>query len=119
MNITGLVFVGLGGFLGAIARFAISQTFNRNKAFPYGTLIVNLLGSFLLGFLVGFKVADLVYLFLGTGFLGAFTTFSTLKSEMWKMLEAKKVGSFIRYICLTYCLGILLAFFGYSLGNLM
>lgn len=79
------VYIGVGGFLGAIARFALGQligTINQT-AFPWGTLTINLLGSFVLGFFLTVALEQLsisaeLRLGIATGFLGAFTTFSPL-----------------------------------------
>lgn len=86
--------VALGGSIGAMARYAviiISQS-AWGIYFPYGTFIVNTLGSFLGGFflalLVGRFNADLyIRLFFFTGFLGAFTTFSSFAAESLFMFE--------------------------------
>ncbi|WP_456455660.1 fluoride efflux transporter CrcB [Thermovibrio sp.] len=81
-----LVFIGLGGFFGAIARFLISGWVQRffSFTFPVGTLAVNVLGSFLIGFLFllfeDFISPNLKGALI-TGFLGALTTFSTFSYE--------------------------------------
>nr|WP_284498306.1 fluoride efflux transporter CrcB [Legionella maioricensis] len=86
--------VALGGSIGAVARYAI-VIFAQNTwglQFPYGTLIVNTVGSFLAGFflalLIGrFNAEVYVRLFFFTGFLGAFTTFSSFAAETLFMFE--------------------------------
>jgi CrcB protein len=89
------VLVGVGGFLGANARFVIARSVGAaiDTRFPLGTFVVNVSGSFLLGVL-GAVVADKVFpnsdalrLALGVGFLGAFTTFSTFEFETHALLE--------------------------------
>lgn len=119
MAITNLLLVGIGGFFGAIARYSISKYLNSKSTFPVpmGTLTVNLLGSFLLGALIGAKADVMLLLLLGTGFLGAFTTFSTLKLEMTEMYVHKNKKKFLLYTVLTYGLGILFAYFGYLIGS--
>ncbi len=81
-----LVGIGLLGGLGAVARFLLdgALTERAGAALPWGTLAVNVSGSFALGLLVG--AADDTYRLLATGLLGAFTTFST-----W-MLESHRLG---------------------------
>ena len=87
--------VGLGGFLGANARFVVATFVGAmvETRFPLGTFVVNVSGSFLLGVL-GSVVADTLVpssdamrLALGVGFLGAFTTFSTFEFETHALLE--------------------------------
>ena len=84
------VWVGVGavGAAGAYLRFAVAGaiTARRPSDFPFGTFAVNLSGGFALGLLVGLAVEGDARLVAGTGFLGAFTTFST-----W-MVEAQRLG---------------------------
>ena len=119
MAITNLLLVGIGGFFGAIARYSISKHLNSKTKYsiPIGTLTVNLLGSFLLGILIGAKADVMFLLLLGTGFLGAFTTFSTLKFEMTEMYVHKNKKKLLLYTVLTYGLGLILAYAGYLIGN--
>jgi len=84
--------VGAGGFLGAISRFLLSGWVQRfvGTAFPYGTLFVNILGSFLIGFLILYfeqSLAPQQKAFTITGLLGALTTFSTFSLETVLMLQ--------------------------------
>jgi fluoride exporter len=82
---TGVAVVGAAG---AWARFYVGGlvTARRPSAFPFGTFTVNLTGGFLLGLLTGLSVSGDALLVLGTGLLGAYTTFST-----W-MVEAQRLG---------------------------
>ena len=80
--------ISVGAIFGALARFAIthfSSELAHHHGFPYGTLIVNVLGSFLAGFVLVYTHRnphdDLIRLALVTGFCGAFTTFSTFAYE--------------------------------------
>ena len=119
MNPINFLFVGIGGFFGAIARFSVSKKLNKKEMpFPAGTLLINLLGSFLLGLLVGGNLNGNLYLLGGTGFLGAFTTFSTLNLELVDLAgKDQSLKPLIHYAILTYGLGILLAFSGFWLGE--
>lgn len=117
MTIVHLIMVGLGGFFGAIARFLISKQLNAKAAIPLGTLTVNLAGAFLLGMISGAKADPTLALLFGTGFMGAFTTFSTLKLEMLQFLLKKQKWQFYLYTFLTYIIGIFLAYLGYLLGS--
>jgi fluoride exporter len=86
--------VGLGGFAGAIARYVVDGWVSQRNgtAFPAGTLVINLTGSFLLGLLFawvlerGVLPAD-VRAPVMIGFLGAYTTFSTFMLESWRLVE--------------------------------
>lgn len=109
----------MGGFAGAISRFAISKLLNKGKSLPLGTATVNLLGSFLLGIIVGRQSNEMIALLFGTGFLGAFTTFSTLKLESVQLYENKKKKDFLFYLFITYTGGISLACFGYFIGTIV
>ena len=92
MNFTLLMYIGFGGFLGAISRFVISNFIQRqvNILFPIGTLSVNILGSFIIVFMAMFfqNIIEPEYKALViTGFLGALTTFSTFSLENVNMLQ--------------------------------
>lgn len=114
---TAIVTVAIGGFLGAILRFYIAQKSNENVAgkIPIGTLFVNLIGSFLLGIIVSLSLEKIYILLIGTGFLGAFTTFSTFNKEL--MTLQKFPRKWILYFTITYVGGLCLAFLGYSIGK--
>ena len=93
-----LVIVGLGGALGAISRYLVylSATKYLGLEFPYGTLIVNIFGSFLMGVLIElwaltWDVTMQTRLFLAVGFLGAFTTFSTFSLDVSVLYERKEI----------------------------
>lgn len=85
--------IGTGGFLGAVARAYIVYFSNKHFSyeFPLGILLVNLLGSFLIGVLfaifANYTVDDSLKSFLTTGFLGALTTYSTFAIESFFLLE--------------------------------
>lgn len=121
MTLLHLVLVGIGGFFGAIARFSLSKYMNNRYTFqiPAATLFINLLGSFLLGFMIGASVNKDAYLLLGTGFMGAFTTFSTFKLEGVQLYLANNKRGFLLYNVLSYGLGILLAFLGLEIGRFL
>ncbi|MGD7009651.1 fluoride efflux transporter FluC [Metabacillus sp. 84] len=110
------LYIAAGGFLGTVARAAISKRIKR-KTFPIGTLFVNWLGAFLLGCMTGAEIAGHASLFAAAGFLGSFTTFSTLNLELWMQAESKKIKVFLLYAAASYIGGIALAFVGYWIGK--
>ncbi|MFC4078295.1 fluoride efflux transporter FluC [Salinithrix halophila] len=113
-----LLSVAFGGFLGAICRFLLSCYLNRRTShLPWGTLTVNLVGSFLLGWMTGAHWGTNTLLLAGTGFMGSFTTFSTLHWELHGYGQEKRWGQFFLYLALTYTVGILLALVGFWAGN--
>ncbi|MDA8887935.1 fluoride efflux transporter CrcB [Hellea sp.] len=109
----GILYVAIGGALGASARYSLSLLISKIyiSDYPLGTITVNILGSFLMGFIVGWlssKVNDAsnLMLFLGVGLLGGFTTFSTFSLEAFSMYEKKDYGLFITYISSSVFLSI-------------
>ena len=109
------LFVALGGALGAIGRYAISLIPIKTD-FPILTLITNIIGAILIGFIVGIvsnkdTVSDNAVLFWKTGVCGGFTTFSTFSLEAFSLIEKKAYLSGGIYIVLSaaFCiLGVLL-----------
>jgi len=92
MNALLILAVGTGGFLGAISRFLLAAGVQKltGSTFPYGTLTVNVLGSFIIGFLFLYfeqTISPTQKALLMTGFLGALTTFSTFSLETVLMLQ--------------------------------
>ncbi len=112
-----ILYVGIGGFFGAIARYLLTQLVKRtiSTKFPIGTVLVNLIGAFCLGLMA--PVTGPVAFLVGTGFLGAFTTFSTFKLESLQLHLNTEWKLFALYISITYIGGILLAFLGISITS--
>lgn len=84
-----MVLVGLGGGLGAVSRYLITQLI-RGREFPWATLLVNVLGSFILGLALFSMATEGLLLFVGVGFCGAFTTFSSFSFQtvgLWERGE--------------------------------
>lgn len=117
MKLSIILAVGMGGFAGAIARFYVSRMIASrfSTSFPYGTLTVNLIGSFALGWLFGTTASTFIFAWLGIGFLGAFTTFSTFAVENIRLLQEKRWKIGLLYMGTSYFAGILLAMLGYFL----
>jgi len=89
-----LILIGAGGFVGAVARYLVDGgvVLSAGSSFPWGTLVVNVSGSFLVGFLFALLTerAALPAELRGPlmiGFLGSYTTFSTLALESWRLVE--------------------------------
>lgn len=113
-----LFWVGLGGALGAIGRFSLGSVVIKwlGKGYPYGTLGVNLIGSFAMGMAYVWLVqnntlggvSDTHRQLIMVGFLGAFTTFSTFSLESIALLQQGRTVAFFTYIALSL-IGCLLA----------
>ena len=86
----GFLFVGIGGALGAMLRYAISLIPYKQE-FPLLTLIINILGALLIGYITGLAlkrdIPQNLSLFLKTGLCGGFTTFSTFSLEAYNLLQ--------------------------------
>lgn len=109
----------LGGF-GAVARYWVHNAIVRAdpRDFPLGTFIVNFLGSFLLGVLVGANAGHDLLLLVGTGLLGAFTTFSTWMFESERMAADGATRGAITNIALSLTAGLVAVIVGIELGSL-
>jgi CrcB protein len=113
VNASGAVWiaVALGGAVGSVARFGVGL-FARAMlpGWPWGTLFVNLLGSLLIGALVGWfglrPASDALRLGLITGVLGGFTTFSAFSMETVEMLRAGDTAAGLAYVAMSVVLGL-------------
>ena len=110
----------LGG-LGSVARLLAEHGVRRQLQvpFPVGTISVNVSGAFLLGLLTGLGVGHTAALLLGTGFLGAYTTFSGWMLETRALAEERRPGAAAANIGISVVLGVLAAAAGYGLGGLI
>ncbi|QLK86314.1 CrcB family protein [Staphylococcus sp. 17KM0847] len=107
-----LLWIAIGGGLGAVIRAVIANVLQPFH-FPYATLIVNLLGSGSIGFLSGlFMIHSSLHNFMIIGFLGGFTTFSTLQLELLQMILNKQWFLFYSYTCLQYVLCFIFCYIG-------
>ena len=102
------IYVGLGGALGAMLRYALSTVTVRTD-FPFMTLLTNLTGAFLIGCIVGIaesheNIPSGLILFLKTGFCGGYTTFSTFSLETFTLFEQKNYSTGIVYAVLSLLL---------------
>jgi CrcB protein len=121
-----LAVVALGGALGAGLRYLVS-TFTHSllgSAFPYGTLLVNLLGSFLVGYLVVLlpgqgESSSLLRLLLITGVLGGFTTYSAFSIETLSLLQAGELAKAALNVALTLLACLFAVWLGFLLARAM
>jgi CrcB protein len=103
--------IALGGALGAVTRYVIASA----VAFPLGTLTVNVLGSFIMGLaFVWFSTKTSAHwpLFVMTGFLGGFTTFSAFSLDVLKLFEAEKYMNAGGYVLASVVFSVLAVFAG-------
>ena len=110
--------VSLMGGLGAVARFSVDRAVTKRvgRPFPFGTLVVNLSGALLLGFLAGLALSPHLALLAGTGFVGSYTTFSTWMLETQRLAEERQVVSAFANIAVSVVLGLAAAWLGQSIG---
>jgi CrcB protein len=103
-RMTRFLLVGIGGALGAMLRYSISLIPNKSP-FPFLTLITNLLGAVLIGYLAGLavrkNVSPQVMLLCKTGLCGGFTTFSTFSLEACTLLQDGRYGMAVLYVFLS------------------
>jgi CrcB protein len=113
------VLVSLGAILGAIVRWIITLYSTAQKWTPYSTIGINITGSFLLGIITKLGLIKVLspsaVLLLGTGFCGAYTTFSTYSVDVLKSIEANNYSQALTVVGLSNTLGIAFAFLGYKL----
>lgn len=110
--------------IGSIARYVATKTLDEklNSIFPYGTLTVNVLGSFILGLIYALAIKKMGItenwrIFIGTGFCGGFTTFSTFAWESANLFEHKNFAVLSMYIIGSLMLGLLAILVGGWIGR--
>ncbi|CAB49580.1 fluoride efflux transporter CrcB [Pyrococcus abyssi] len=122
MNLKTTLLLIIGGGLGALARYYISGILPVYKDFPLGTLLVNSIASFILGYLYGllffgFEVSSEWRIFLGTGFCGGLSTFSTFSYETFSLLrEGEYLLAFMNVVA-NVLVTITLVFLGFILAR--
>ncbi|QDP41021.1 fluoride efflux transporter CrcB [Radiobacillus deserti] len=111
--------IGLGGIAGSLSRFGIS-TFLNATFFPFATLLVNLVGCFLLPIASNHprlqRLSAPYRVAIGTGFLGSFTTFSTFSVDTWQLFQAHPITAF-GYVFISVFGGLACAFLGFKLAR--
>ena len=121
-----LLLIGTGGFIGSVARYLVSRLNTRIDwlSIPIGTLTVNVLGSLLIGFLIGISEKSPVLtvewrMFLMVGLCGGFTTYSSFSGENLVLLKNGQILPLLLYTGLSIFLGFVAVYLGYISTKLM
>jgi CrcB protein len=110
--------IGFGSFLGGISRYLLTQYIQSKvlSGFPYGTLVINVAGCFLIGLVFAFSLKGSLShewrLFLATGILGGFTTYSAFSYETVALIRDGQLTTAFGYVALSLALGLLATFTG-------
>ena len=118
--------VGIGGFVGSIARFWLGAyiTYRMGARFPYGTFVINVSGSFLIGLVVTLLAErshwspNLLYL-IPIGFIGGYTTFSTFELEAFRSMRSGDLVLSLLYVILSVTVGFIAVWLGVITGRTM
>ena len=111
--IKSLLLVGAGGALGSVARYAVSMLFTHSH---WATLVVNVIGSFLIGFAIPL-LSNGAYLFAVVGFCGGFTTFSTFSSQALQLFQAGERLTAAAYVVASLVVSVLMVLLGMFLAG--
>ncbi len=121
-----ILLIGLGGFVGSVARFFVSKLNTRVEwlSIPMGTLAVNVVGSLLIGFLIGISEKSPILtvelrMFLMVGLCGGFTTFSSFTGENLMLMRNGQFLPLFLYTGLSILLGFTAVYLGYISTKLM
>ena len=124
MDLILLIWVGIGGALGSIARYLVAYAieWRQPTGFPYATLLVNTSGSLVLGFLMNYWIASNTLsaelrLLLTVGFCGGYTTFSSFGYETVRLLEAGNYRSAILNVVFNVGLSLAATFGGFAIAR--
>ena len=98
-----IIWVALGGALGAVGRYLVGLSLKTAFGFPWATMSVNILGSLLMGLVIGWLSrqnggSDALRLFVAVGILGGFTTFSTFSMDLFTLLERRDIAATMLYL---------------------
>jgi fluoride exporter len=122
MAVSAVLWVALGGAAGAVSRYGLNNAVTRfaGDAFPWGILVVNVLGSFAIGALTAAFLrvslgSDVPRLLLATGFLGGFTTFSAFALDVVKLMQSGHNTTALIYAVVSVVLSVLAVFAGLAL----
>ena len=117
-----LIYIGFGGFIGALARYSFNLIFGSilGLPVPLATIFVNILGSFLMGIIFYFtsnNPSEFYKLFFMTGILGSFTTFSAFSLDSINMFFEKEYLNLFLYISISVFLSIFSLYLGFLLSR--
>ena len=120
--------VAIGGGIGAGCRYLFTEMmmqFVRGNSFPITTILINIIGSFLMGFLHFLftnyldSLSPQIRLLLATGILGGFTTFSAFSLDVFRLINANQISLVLAYVFSSMIFSILAIFFGFYLSKLL
>lgn len=119
-----VLLVGCGGFLGTVFRFLVGLLLNKlyTGTIPYSTILINLLGSFFVGFALSAfesKSPSATFYFLVPGFLGGFTTYSAFSAETVSLISRQLFVPALGYVLITLCGGLIFCALGMFISKLM
>ena len=119
-----IFYIGIGGILGTLCRHGVQLWMPvTNEGFPWAVLLINAIGSLFLGWFftiaIPGKITPQLRLAMGTGFTGAFTTFSTFTLDIVRLSEAGMWGKAVVYLVVSLSAGLLLCALGMKLGQRM
>lgn len=120
----GALWVAAGGALGAASRYGVNIAGARifGTDFPWATLIVNIVGCFAMGLILAAslrrpEISENARLFLATGILGGFTTFSAFAADFARMVEGKEMGMGVVYVTTSVGVSLVAVFIGLAAGR--
>lgn len=133
INLTNMLLVGAGGFAGSITRYIVAVLIQQSESktgfaitlkqsrIPIATMVVNLLGSLIIGYLASHlrkeTMSNSLWLLLAIGFCGGFTTLSTLSYEALTLLQEGSYTTAFVYVAVTVIAGLLFCWVGLALGR--
>ena len=121
--IKNILLVFIGGGLGSVCRYIISDiNYFKKFAFPYPTLLINLLGCFLIGLALGWSIKNSnidssLFILFTVGFCGGFTTFSTFSQESLTLINNNQLSHLFFYLFSSISIGIFSVFLGLKLSK--
>lgn len=115
-----ILYVAFGGAIGSVLRYLVGKLFT--GVFPFGTLVVNIVGSLLIGLFYGLfekygTISQEVKVMLTVGICGGFTTFSTLMNDCYKMISLVDYINVAIYLCISIIFGFIAVYFGHRLAE--